>query len=276
MQGEIVKEDDPHWIDGITWLPETCLTAGTVDQCDDTDTKVLGTFNAVQTWRAYVNWSGAKCTTLDYFGIDFQSISVRALLAAESRLIGVELWEGAKARAKGYENDWFTKFNTVTGLSLAHQVTAGATDPFVSLQMLEQYLANNNNGARGMIHAPRDLVSNWAFHRQIFWRDGELVTVNDNIVVPDAGYTGSGPAVDANQAPVARTSGSCWAYATSIVQVRREAEIFLIPDNISQAISVNAQLSKNLIEYRAERAALASWDSRCVLGAAQTNIQQGA
>ena len=144
----------------------------------------------------------------------------------------------------------------------ADVVTPGATaTPQVALRCLEAALADCACGARGMIHAPRQLVSAWSQDGLVRHEGGTILTINDTIVVSGAGYDGSSP--DGEPA----TSGSVWAYATGIVTVRL-SPVVVTPSTIEQALD----RSVNTIEYRAERMAAAYWDS-CCLFAAETDLE---
>lgn len=125
------------------------------------------------------------------------------------------------------------------------------TNPANGLAILEKAVAAS--GRFGWIHATWDIVSTWSAQYQIFQDGPVLRTILGTIVVPGAGYDGSGPAgedtPDASQA---------WAYATGPVEVRLD-QPYLVPAQLKEAITFSP-VSDNSITYRAEQNAVAYWD----------------
>jgi len=126
-----------------------------------------------------------------------------------------------------------------------------ATNPTNGLALLEQAVADS--GRFGWIHATAAQVSVWSAFYQIF-QDGPILrTILGTVVVPGAGYDGSGPP---GETPATGTLD--WAYATGPVEVRL-SDAYLVPGKLSEAITFSPT-SDNTITYRAERNVVADWD----------------
>jgi hypothetical protein len=246
-------EPDERWENGFQFLPENCTGLGVTDSCASDERDVhLGP--DIVDFQAYEVFAGDKCSPFQFQTRDYQARAQRLLLAGESKQIEKEFWTGALAKAKGWTS------NRYLASSSASVVSTGALKAENALACLEQGLADCSEGQRGMIHAPKTIVTHWDALRLVR-REGNLIlTINDTIVVPGSGYDGSSPTghAAANQ--------SVWAYATSgIVDVRR-GPIRLIPDPADpQAMAQATDRATNLVEWRAYRAAAATWDGCCLL-----------
>lgn len=250
-----VTPADEHWANGISWEPDgSCLGAGTAEVCsDEPSDKIIATSDGSYTYDPFVIWGGDKCSSFGFNARDYQGRARRQLARLESTVLEAELWDGTEARVAGLGNNKW----------LAHPdsdvLTAGVgVTPIDALACLEQGLAVCGGGSRGMIHATRQVVTHWN-NLGMLRREGTLLlTVNDTIVVPGAGYTGSGPSPSVDDDPVAAADGAIWAYATDVVQVYL-GNSTVVPPTVAEAIDrVN-----NLIEYRAERPAAVFWNYCC-------------
>lgn len=100
-----------------------------------------------------------------------------------------------------------------------------------------------------MIHAPRSIVTLWK-NLNLVERQGNLIlTINDTIVVPGAGYDGSGP----DGQPAA--ANSMWVYGTGLVDVRL-GTIEVVGGPNAQGLD----RTNNDIIIRASRMAAATFD----------------
>lgn len=249
-----VDELEVRWEQGFEIEPEGCGESGTFDPCLSLALSD-GTRAAKFGFVPFGVWAQTRCSTAGFSERDWQGRATRHLLACESRQIAHELWRGSLAKVSNPA--WPNRY-------LAHQgsdvVTAGAASPAQALQCLEAGLADCACGSRGMIHAPRDVVLRWS-ENGLVRREGNLIlTINDTIVVGDAGYDGSSPN------DVSRADGSVWAYATDMVEVRR-GKIEVVPSSLGEALD----RSDNTIRMRALRIAAATW-SGCCWFAAEINL----
>ena len=224
-----------RWQGGITYDPETGTTGYRADLCEPTEgARDLDPQPDVVEWDAYAVGDGILCTALAANRTDWRAQVRRQLESVAERQVSAELWGGTLAQAHGYPNLWLDNGN-------AESVGAPGQSPRVGLALLEQYLADTARGQRGMVHAPRAVVSVWAQVGGIRREGGLLLTVHDTIVVPAAGYPNDDGKV----------------FATGMVEVRR-GEVEVTGDPLSQGAHVDR--STNTVEVRAEQAALASWD----------------
>lgn len=225
-----------RWGNGITYDPETGQVGYRVDECDPgaSDRDLEARRDDVE-WEPYIIGDGIVCTAMAARGRDWNAQARRQLDAVAEFQISSELWSGTLATAHTYPNRYLTAGgDAIAGSPFADTITL--------LAALEQYLADCAGGQRGMIHAPRDIVTQWVADGMITRQGALLLTVHDTIVVPGAGYTGS------------------TAVATSMVEVRR-GPITITGDPIATPEQVDRSL--NTVEVRAEQQALASWDLSC-------------
>lgn len=264
---DVIPEAEDRWEAGIAYEPETCGRAatGAFDPTCDNDNLSLS-FTSVTDIidiAPFGIFAGDSCSSFGYAARDFIGRATRKLASCESAKIEAELWSGAITRAGGLGNPYFAT-------DASDLLTSGPVSPLQAFVCLEQALSECNCGMRGMIHATPEVVSEWG---SLYLLDQvtvdvpgrgrltRLVSKLGTIIVPGAGYDGSGPGV----APVPATSGHVWAYATSMVHIRLSPTI-VVPDNKTQALN---RLT-NFLEYRAQRIVVAGFD--CCLSAAEINI----
>ncbi len=256
---DVVDGLEQRWSLGFAYNPENCRDGGVADpSACGSDVAVIGHNVPNVEEEPFLVYAGDRCSAFGFEARDYQGRATRLLLAQESRLIGHELWTGAKAIAAGWPNHYLASLE-------AEVISSGPTDPKTSLEALELALADCSGGARGMIHCTRELVTQWTTDGHQLRRDGTtILTINDTIVVPDAGYPGTGP----HGQP--RVNGSQWCYATSMVTVRR-GQIVIVPGTYEEAVEASRfagfrqtmDRGQNTIEFRAERLAAATWDHCC-------------
>jgi len=238
-----------RWATGYSYNPEQqCNQGGVSDPCGTTSKTIPSNPSNVQV-QPFQVWTGDKCTTFGWSARDFKGRATRALLACESKQIAAEFWKGTLASAQGWPNRYLAS-------PLSDTLSSPGTPLSVNnaLACLEQGLADCGCGARGMIHCTRELATAWNLGGALRKENGLILTINDTIVVPDAGYDGSGPY---GQPALA---GSQWAYATSMITVRR-SQIVVFPDTLGEA----TVRGTNDIEWRAERMAGVDFSTCCHL-----------
>lgn len=238
-------DDNGRWQGGIVYDPETGHSGYTTSECEPgEDDRALDDAPETTEWEPYIVGAGYRCTALAANRTDWRAKVRRFLEARAEEQISAELWTGTISQAHGLGN---RRLN-----SGGEAVTAGAVEPREGLALLEQYLAENAGGQRGMIHAPRALVSHWAQDGGLRRDGGLILTIHDTIVVPGAGYPEVG-----------------MAFATGMIDVRRgPVDLFGDPQ---QDAGGSIDRGVNTIEVRAEQVALASWDG-IVHGAAEINL----
>lgn len=245
--------------DGIAWQPETCDLGGVFDpaMCTPPQTTIEPRdTEAIEEATAFGIWADDKCSTFD-FDRPRRDLARRGLLATESYQVAHEFWTGELARAA--TPDWPNKYLASLDSDVLTTSPAATTH---ALACLEQGIAETGHGRRGMIHATPQLVTHWQAGGALRREGGLILTVLDTIVVPDAGYTGSG---QYGQAP---SAGSQWAYATEVIQVRLGA-IEYVADDAFSAESVD-RLSNDIV-VRAQRLALIQWD-HCIHAAVEVDL----
>ena len=136
--------------------------------------------------------------------------------------------------------------NPFLGDSNVTTLGGGAVTPAVGLAWLEN--AIGATGRAGLIHATPATVSAWS--QLLHDEAGTLYTANGTPVASGGGYIGA----VANG--VAAGSGQSWAFATGPVEVFL-SETVLVGGDINGTLDT----SNNDVTFRAERFALAQWDT---------------
>lgn len=244
-----VNKDSNRWEAGVTYETEACTSAGTgLYAACETANLSSSPASDIVTLEPYVVWAGDSCSLLGSAVRDWKGRAQRKLIACESSIIERELWRGDVVRATSIHNPHLTDGSgTVV-------VTEGtAAGPLPALACLEQALGDCNCGVQGMIHATRQVVTNWVAANLVIRDGNRLRTQLGTIVVPGAGYDGSGPSDGANPIPAA--TGSIWAYATSMVHIRL-SPVQVLPDDLSEA----TDRVTNTATYWAQRYAVFGFD----------------
>lgn len=206
------SDSGDHWESGFAWIPERCgadyqlLAWCTTDDPD--------AYTEPRTGGAYYRPVGARfaveCTTLGG-AVDSERLR-RVAEATVPFVIARELWEGVKGQDDSWTAQGATYSNAYLASSDATEVGASATTILPALARLEHAAMEAARGQQVMLHLPILATAGLAeYVRRVGQR---LLTRQDNIVVVDAGYTGTGP----NDEAVGSTA---WAYATPPVMVRR-------------------------------------------------------
>jgi hypothetical protein len=205
-------DDGVRWEQGIAWVPERCgadyqrLSWCSVDDPDDYPRPRAG--------GAYYRPVGARiadeCSTLGG-ALDEERLR-RIAEATAPFIIARELWDGLK----GQEDSWTAQGATYSNAYLASAdatvVGSGGSALLKALAALEQAAMEATLGQHVMIHLP--IIATAGLAESVHRVGARLLTRQDNFVVVDAGYPGTGPAGQA-------VGATAWAYATPIVQVRR-------------------------------------------------------
>jgi hypothetical protein len=195
-----------------------------------------------------------QCSTL---GGELDTERLRRIAEATTPfVIARELWDGELSRTDSWTLRGQTHTNAYLASPTATVVTSNATVLRDSLAALEQAAVEAAQGQRVMLHLPTLVTGSLTEYVRRVGQD--LVTRQDNVVVVDAGYPGTGPNGEA-------VGATAWAYATSMVQVRM-SDLELIT-NPTQTVD----RSTNTVTAWAERVFAASYDP-CVHFAIEISI----
>jgi len=256
----IVPTDDDYWINGIqVWPYPSGESVGSFDPCgtgSPAPSKGAGEAPDTAEFWTQTIYAPMSCTARSLHDQDdYVNRATAVLIANEGAQVEDQFWSGSAQPLSPHLTD-----------ANATVLNAGAvTDVFNGLALLEEAIAAT--GRAGMIHAPWPLVSVWSANYQVFREGNQIVTITGTIVVPGAGYDGSGPAGETQP-----TGTESWAFATGLVEIRR-SDPFVIPSQISQAITMSP--NRNDITYRAERYVVADWDRELQAGVLIDRCQVG-
>lgn len=240
----VTKDGDSRWVNGMVWRPETCFKARTQSVCtSDVQADQGGADGDLAYYRPVGLHTETVCTTRVNVPDEDQARARRQLTAASSYLLARELWLGEMTQAEAYDTPTGdTGLTNAYLASAAANVVAGTPDPIEALGLLEEAATRAADGQDVHLHVPRVLMPQYG---QILERTGrQLRTQTGALVISDAGYTGSGPAGQAESLT------AVWMYATAPVQVRlSDIDIITVPD-----------YRENLRLVLAERAGAATFD----------------
>lgn len=239
-----------RWEAGFAFNPEQCGESGRANPCGSTAREIADNPPVIEVEPFYV-WAGDRCSPFDQTR-DRQARALRQLAASESFQLAEELWQGTLAQSETDPNGhpWPNAYLTSEASDVLSASPMSALD---ALACLEQGLGSCARGARGAIHAPRQVVTAWD-NGGMLRREGALIlTIVDTLVIADAGYDGSGPYGPA-------TDGHIWAYATGLPIVRL-GPVDQQPKTERESIDI----ALNTIEYWAQREAAVTWDGCCHL-----------
>lgn len=244
-----------RWWDEASYLPEQfCGRGAATDPCAADLAGNLQVTPDTVTAKSFYVTAGDTCSSFGWQAHDFRGRATRALLATESAQIAEEFWTGARAIANGWPNPF------LSSAALSDTITASPQTPAQALDMLEQALASCASGQRGAIHCTPQLGSAWSnLGNTLRNVNGLILTYRGTIIVPDAGYDGSGP----GGTPAA--SGSQWAYATLLPTVRR-GPVELTPGSFEEALD-RRMGGPNTITWYAQRLANVTLPECCVFAA---------
>lgn len=203
---------------------------------------------AVVTYYPWLVVVEDACSSWGFEERDFKGRATRLLESATPEAIGSEFSTGLKAQAASYPNNYLQNSGSVVDL------TPGGGPPSIArgTQILEDYIANTGFGGQCALHVQPQTAPNLLGARRV----GDLLlTVLDNVVIPDPGYNGNGPG---NAVPAA---GTAWIYATDMPTVRIDSEIKVFPDTFAEALDRGQNGEPNLIRFRAERYVSATFDA---------------
>lgn len=214
-------------------------------------------------FRPITIFHAVGCTSMQWRAEDWEARTQRAFLARESALIEQELWTGSIATAAGFPNDFLTNNPTIVGGAALGYVRA--------LGELEQANADVTNSSRpAMIHAEPRLVTLWLQNGLVTPSASgrQLRTGLGTLVVPGAGYDGSGP-----DHASGGTVAEGYAYITGIVNVRRGTIRTLTNEDSGVRAPAAFDIAINDFVVRVERP-FVYWFDPCLKHGVKVNLTQ--
>lgn len=219
----LTSDGDSRWVNGMVWRPETCFHGRVMQVCGNNHLPNQGGIDGGLVYHRPVGLH-VETTCRNRFNStdDDEARARRQLMAASSYLIANELWLGTETQADTYDTP--TGDTGITNAYLANasaNVITGTPDPVESLGLLEEAATRAALGQDVHLHVPRALMPQYG--NILVQRGQQLYTQTGALVISDPGYTGSGPAGQA-ESPT-----KVWMYATAPVQVRlSEIDTFTI------------------------------------------------
>jgi hypothetical protein len=239
----VLVDGDVRWLNGVNVWGYPVETPSLWEPCSG------GTFrtkSSESSWDqprfdSFVAYLPIQCSTITAEPEEFARRAEVTLNATISFAVETALAKGIT----GSTNPFFGDTNlTVWG--------GAAVSPAVGLSFLEN--AIGVTGRRGMIHATPGTTAAWGFEK--LKTNGTLVTVNGTPVASGGGYIQTDPAGETGSDP---DGGVEWAFATGPVSV-------YLASAASVEVSEYVDRENNVITYRAERYALATWDTSLQAG----------
>jgi hypothetical protein len=239
VPGVLAEDGEGRWMNGVNvdGYPEGTPESWEPCSSGTFRTKVEESTMSRPRFDAFGLYIPIQCSSLSV-GPNWEEFAARA----EAVLEATESWGVERALAAGV----VTSGNPFLGDSNVVVLGGGAVAPQVGLSYLEQ--AIGETGRQGLIHAPPEVVAAWGFDK--IETGLSLRTVNGTPVAKGGGYSG----VDANGSSPA--VGQSYAFATGPVKVYL-SEMSLVSDTLRESLD----RSNNDVVFRAERYAIAAWDT---------------
>jgi hypothetical protein len=245
---------DGDWEQGWKFLPEGCGVSGAMDiECAGTtpEQPALAQTSEV-TGDPFVVYAEDRCSTFGWKARDWSGRAKRQLAATRSYQIAKEVWAGAIATVAGLDNIPLTDPTSTT-------VGTGPMAVRHALACVEGALGECCQGCVGIVHMTPQLLSELAaFPNAVMLQGAQWVTANGHVVIPDAGYDGSGP----GGTPAGDTQ---WMYGTSMMGLRVD-DIVTIPEDDS-AMEVQMDRATNDMLVTAYQVVGVQWDHCCHIAA---------
>lgn len=256
---------DLRWLNGVEVFPYPPGQAKAFNACGDgTDTtKDFGPELAHPMFNAITVYIAESCKSYKVW--DQEEFRQRATLA----LNAVQGTAVARNLLTGEASDPLAPFLADGSSTTKFPNGDTATSPINALAYLENEIGLT--GELGLIHCSPGFADALRDRFQVDDKTGVIRTVNGNVVIPDGGYSRS-PLSTAQPVSwgsphghAASTGTQEWVYATGPIDIRL-SEMFVIPEKVSEALDRGATGAAtsghpNTFTYRAERYALATWDT---------------
>lgn len=244
---------DDRWMNPeavISYRPEGCNElGGPDDMCSPADNE-FGAGPDTVTWKPYSLSVSERCSTLSGELTEASRARIKRLMLADTeRQLGFEFWDGDLAQTatlpdtEPYPNTWLANVADVDILTESGPATLSH-----GMACLDQYLASNNSGQQGAIHATIQTLNQWVTLRVVEHVNGKWYSPGGNLVIASPGYTGTDPNGNAGD-------NNIWAYATDMPR------LFIGPVLVDPVMS-SIDWRNNTVEALARRPALAEFQ-RC-------------
>lgn len=256
-----------HWVRGFSYMPEVCSAGQIMDPNGATQPSASAEETKIDVYPFAVQGS-IKMSTFEAETPELLQEAVdkatRSYYACEQQVIERELFAGAQSVAAGWGNRYLADAGAalIEGDRLIGYRTA--------LAVLEHYIAGGTCGQQGMIHARADTVTFWVSEHLVRRQGNLLLTELGTIIVAGGGYDGRAPAtgdvgLDPAHAGKVPSADSAWAYATTMVDVRRGE--FLAEQTMTERVQASAttNAASNLLTTRVTRPCAVTWG--CLHGA---------
>ena len=246
IPGVLVTGDDGRWMNGVNvwgypedtpalWEPCSSGTFRTKEEGGDFPTPRFDPFGIYEA----ISCTGMSVAN-DWRG--FANRAERVLLATQSFAVEEALSQGVDLSGNPFFGD----------ANLSILAGGAAQTPEVGLRYLEDAIGATGRG--GIIHATPAVVAAWEF--EALETGAYLQTPNGTPVASGGGYIGADPVSGATPA-----AGQAWAFATGPVEVRL-SDVQMVGDDINGTLDT----SNNDVIFRAEKYALAVWDTALQAG----------
>lgn len=233
QQSALTNVNGGRWETGLAWRPERCFTAAGYGPCDATPS--VPAYDPIGSDYFYPLGFRVRDICAAAGGLLDQERVRRQVEATSSYQAARELWTGALTTASpvtiGADPPYVNPF-LADGNGTTVTAPAGATTLERKLGYLEQEAMDAALGQQVFLHVPPQYTL--ALGSMIEKVGNVLYTQLGNVIVADAGYTGSGPAAPTD---------TDWVHATGPVALRF-SPIELISDI---AITLNRQTNKQEI-----------------------------
>lgn len=238
---------------GATWNPwgPVGLFDGGSLGCDETYDKQPDDVPDKTSQSAFLLWRSLQCSTLSRWADVLVGRVETDLRVFRSASIANELESGALGGPHSLKADAEVVSNTATTL-------------IVGVMNLETYFASVQPGARGIMHLTPALLVRALKEGIIEFRDGQYRTATGNIVIGDAGHSGTGEPTD-SEASVAADTDS-WIYVTG--------DIWYAERDVREMIALaneDLDLERNIDRPLRELAGLLVYDPT-IVGATKVTI----
>lgn len=258
-----------RWSQGIAYRPPRYNTGGSVDPFGlvGEGTKTTGEGPDLVEWDPYMLWTEDNCSTLTGNAEDLRSYAIADMDTQTSHKLEAILWSN---QVDGSDFGASHPNISLSDPSVPNDNSATYPGPGViwvpndwvntnitsAFKTMISALGQALGGARGMIHVEKRILP-FISYAGLAVQNGQrlLTTLGDHVVVPGTGYDGSSPVGGPS------SEFHTWIYGTSPVEVLT-APVDVYPDDLAGAVNRET----NLVEYRAERLALAHWDRQAHIG----------
>jgi len=246
--------NEDRWIRGFSQEWDTSLYSAKLWDDTDTTSQTIAS-DATPTYYTEIKPFFIEVeevrSTLGFLGIDRIDKLTKQVEGVTQKSLENELWTGAIRKGESHANLALsdasaTVLNGGTALSAAR-----------ALALLEHRIGLDSPcGERGVIHMTRDTAAILSANYMLFHKeDGRIETVSGTPIIIGSGYTGQGPAGDANETPTATNK---WIYGTGTVKIYL-GDIDVVNDNLSQAYNVSG--NQNDMRIKAIRPAAVYFDA---------------